>query len=140
MGRFAVGIDHRQLHCVRVDSVAAIAVLGPLSTALATVVYFRLINTACSESVSKRTHLIPLCAVLVGALFVHEHPEPRYLLAHILILGGILMSWLEVRSACGAAQPGSVRLDQPGGGPVDFVTLETRARASVRRAAPRLTG
>jgi drug/metabolite transporter (DMT)-like permease len=70
----------------------ATGVLGVFSTALATVVYFRLIRSAGPTFVSQINYLIPLWAVVVGILFLDEAPEPSHLYALALILGGILAS------------------------------------------------
>ena len=66
--------------------------LGVFSTALATMVCFRLIRSAEPTFVSQINYLIPLWAVAVGILFLDEAPEPSHLYALALILGGILAS------------------------------------------------
>lgn len=76
---------------------AAVGALGVFSTALASVVYFKLVSRAGPGFVSQLNYLIPLWAVLVGTAFLDERPEPRHLLALALILGGILMAHLERR-------------------------------------------
>jgi drug/metabolite transporter (DMT)-like permease len=62
------------------------------STALATVVHFRLIRSAGPTFVSQINYPIPLWAVAVGILFLDEALEPSHLYALALILGGILAS------------------------------------------------
>jgi len=67
----------------------AVLVLGVISTAIATVVYLRLIALAGPSFMSLINYLIPLWAVLVGMLFLSEEPRWNALAALALILGGI---------------------------------------------------
>ncbi len=70
----------------------AIALLGVMSTALATVVYFKLITLAGPSFLSLINYLIPLWAVLLGAMLLGETPEWTALIALVLVLSGIAMS------------------------------------------------
>jgi drug/metabolite transporter (DMT)-like permease len=70
----------------------AVAVLGVVSTALATVVYFRLVSAAGPTFVSLINYLIPLWALLGGMVFLGERPEWTALAALALILSGIALS------------------------------------------------
>ncbi len=70
----------------------AVAVLGIVSTALAAVVYFKLVSVAGPTFVSLINYLIPLWAVVVGMVFLGETPEWRALGALALILSGIALS------------------------------------------------
>jgi drug/metabolite transporter (DMT)-like permease len=76
----------------------AVAVLGIVSTALATVVYFKLVSAAGPTFVSLINYLIPLWAVVVGMVFLGETPEWRALGALALILSGIALSELGRRT------------------------------------------
>lgn len=78
-------------------SLAAVVVLGAFSTALAAVLYFRLVKSAGPAFVSQLNYLIPLWAVLIGVLFLGESPQPKHLFALALILGGVLLAQLERR-------------------------------------------
>ncbi|NEX21156.1 DMT family transporter [Thiorhodococcus mannitoliphagus] len=73
----------------------AVGLLGIFSTALAAIVYFRLVTVAGPAFVSQLNYLIPLWAVGSGIFFLHERPEPNHLYALALILGGILITQLE---------------------------------------------
>jgi drug/metabolite transporter (DMT)-like permease len=75
----------------------AVALLGVFATAIATIVYFRLVKSAGPSFVSQLNYLIPLWAVGVGMLFLGEEPEPNHLYALGLILCGILVTHLERR-------------------------------------------
>ena len=72
----------------------ALGFLGIASTAAATVVFFKLIALAGPTFVSLINYLIPVWAVLVGAIFLGESPELAALGALALILGGIGLSEL----------------------------------------------
>ena len=79
-------------------SLAAVAILGVVSTALATVVYFKLIALAGPSFLSLINYLIPLWAVLVGMAVLDERPDWTALAALALVLLGIALSELK-RSA-----------------------------------------
>jgi drug/metabolite transporter (DMT)-like permease len=78
-------------------SILSILILGVFSTAIAAIIYFRLVKSAGPSFVSQLNYLIPLWAVAIGVLFLDERPEPKHLLALCLILGGVLMAQLEGR-------------------------------------------
>ncbi len=75
----------------------ALAFLGVASTAAATVVFFKLIALAGPTFVSLINYLIPVWAVLVGAIFLGESPEWAALGALALIFAGIGLSELRGR-------------------------------------------
>lgn len=75
----------------------ALAFLGIASTAAATVIFFKLIAIAGPTFVSLINYLIPVWAVLVGAIFLGERPEWAALGALALILAGIALSELKGR-------------------------------------------
>jgi drug/metabolite transporter (DMT)-like permease len=80
-----------------VPAIGAVLFLGVFSTAVAMIVYFRLIQSAGPAFTSQLNYLIPLWAVAIGVLFLGEQPKPAHLLGLALILGGILLSRLEPR-------------------------------------------
>jgi drug/metabolite transporter (DMT)-like permease len=87
-----------EIHAVPATrSLIAVALLGVFATAIATIVYFRLVKSAGPSFVSQLNYLIPLWAVGVGMLFLGEEPEPNHLYALGLILSGILVTQLERR-------------------------------------------
>lgn len=64
---------------------AAIIALAVLSTALAYVVYFRLLATAGATNLLLVTFLIPVTAIILGALVLGERLESRQVIGMILI-------------------------------------------------------
>jgi drug/metabolite transporter (DMT)-like permease len=85
---------------------AAVAFLGLVSTALAGVVYFKLVAAAGPSFLSLINYLIPLWAVLIGAAFLGEEPEWSALAALALILSGIGLSERRGRVKDSAVPPG----------------------------------
>ena len=84
------GVDFTRLPEPSSAELLAVVLLGIFSTAIATVVYFRLINSAGPAFVSQINYLIPLWAVAIGVLFLDETVQRSHLYALALVLGGIL--------------------------------------------------
>lgn len=70
-------------------AVAAVLGLAALSTALAYVLYFRILARAGAVNLLLVTFLIPISAILLGTLLLHEALEPRHLLGMALIGAGL---------------------------------------------------
>jgi drug/metabolite transporter (DMT)-like permease len=99
MAPFALGSARTEpLGADAAPAILSVLVLGVLSTALAALLYFRLIRSAGPAFVSQLNYLIPLWAVLIGVLFLGELPQLKHLLALALILGGVLLAQLDRRS------------------------------------------
>lgn len=73
-------------------AIFALAWLGIVSTALATILYFRIIASAGPTFLSLINYLIPPIAIVAGALVLGERPAPSSLLALAIILVGIGVS------------------------------------------------
>jgi drug/metabolite transporter (DMT)-like permease len=71
---------------------AAMIALSLIATALATVVFLKLVTIAGPSFTSFMNYLIPVWALLMGVTFMGERPRPTVLLALALILGGIALS------------------------------------------------
>jgi drug/metabolite transporter (DMT)-like permease len=84
---------------VPASAVAALLFLGVVSTATATVVYFKLITLAGPSFLSLINYLIPAWAVLMGALFLGERPTWTALAGLALILSGIALAETRGRRA-----------------------------------------
>jgi drug/metabolite transporter (DMT)-like permease len=74
------------------SSVAAIAWLGLGPTALATLLYFRLISSAGPTFMSLVNYLSPPVAVFLGVTLLREHPGVNAYAGLGLILGGIALT------------------------------------------------
>lgn len=91
--------DVRPIAAPETPALIAVLLLGIFATAIATIVYFRLVKSAGPSFVAQLNYFIPLWAVGVGILFMDEAPEPNHLYALGLILCGLLLTQLERRSA-----------------------------------------
>lgn len=69
---------------------AAVAALAVLSTALAYILYFRLLAQAGAVMLSLVTFLIPASAIGLGVVILGEPVMPRHLAGLVLILSGLL--------------------------------------------------
>ncbi len=106
----------------------AIAGLGVFSTALAAVVYFRLVRRAGPGFISQLNYLIPVWAVLIGALFLGEQPQMNHLYALALILGGILVTQLQWIRIGNVAESTIGALTDSGGGALQVYTDTRKAK------------
>ncbi len=68
---------------------AAIVGIALISTALAYVLFFRILETAGVTNLMLVTFLIPVSAILLGALFLGESLETKHLLGMALIAAGL---------------------------------------------------
>jgi len=72
-------------------AVAAIVFMGAFSTALATIIFFRLVATQGSTFTSTVNYLIPPLGVGWGVALLGERPDVNALLALVLIVAGIAL-------------------------------------------------
>ena len=68
-----------------VGVVGALVGVAALSTALAYVLYFRILATAGATNLVLVTFLIPISAILLGVLFLGESLQPRDVAGMLLI-------------------------------------------------------
>ncbi|MBT8068600.1 MAG: DMT family transporter [Gammaproteobacteria bacterium] len=80
-------------------AIVAMLVLGLLSTGLATLIYFRLVQGPGPAFISTVNYLVPVWAVGAGALFLGESISPRMYGGMLLILSGIALGELGPRVA-----------------------------------------
>jgi drug/metabolite transporter (DMT)-like permease len=87
---FAIGVEH-PLHLLSALSASAwwawlgLAVPG---TALAYVIYFRIMTTAGATNAASVTFLAPIVAVLLGTFALGEHPVPTTIVGMFVIFAG----------------------------------------------------
>jgi drug/metabolite transporter (DMT)-like permease len=70
-------------------TIASVLGFAALSTALAYVIYFLLLASAGATNLLLVTFLIPVWAILLGALVLHEELAPRHFLGMALIGAGL---------------------------------------------------
>jgi drug/metabolite transporter (DMT)-like permease len=87
----ALAIDPAGMAGASSASLTALGLIGLLTTALATVAYFRLIRLAGAGFASMINYLIPVFAVLVGWLFLDERLGPSAFMGLALILTGLFI-------------------------------------------------
>jgi len=80
------------------ESVLVMSVLGVFGTALPTLIFFRLVASAGPTFYALINYLIPVWAVVIGALFLEERPEWNAYAALALILSGIAISQMMRRA------------------------------------------
>lgn len=76
------------------ESLLALAWLGLVPTAIATIVYFRIIRSVGPTFLSLVNYAVPAVAVATGAVVYAERPGPQALVALALILSGIALTQL----------------------------------------------
>ncbi|WP_240200277.1 MULTISPECIES: DMT family transporter [Paracoccus] len=83
--------------------IAAVIGVAAISTALAYVLYFRILATAGATNLLLVTFLIPVSAILLGTLFLGEVLLPRHFAGMALIGAGLAASdgrpWTAIRAA-----------------------------------------
>lgn len=79
------------------ESIIAVLVLGVLGTALPELLFYRLVASAGPTFYALINYLIPVWALMMGALFLGERPEWNAYAALALILAGIGVSQLRAR-------------------------------------------
>ena len=92
-------------------TLAAVLALALFSTALAYILFFRILATAGTTNLMLVTFLIPVSAILLGALVLGEVPQMRQFAGMALIGAGLLA--IDGRVAALWRSPASGR-DQPG--------------------------
>ena len=79
-------------------SAVAVLLLGVFSTAVGSVLYFRVVRRAGASFLSTINYLIPVWAVAIGVLALGEAPAPRALAGLVLVLAGVAVSqWAPAR-------------------------------------------
>lgn len=82
--------DPSSLSVPSIETIGALIGLAVLSTALAYVLYFRLLAEAGATNLLLVTFLIPVSAIVLGLLFLGEVLEPRHFAGMILIGIGLV--------------------------------------------------
>ncbi|MFT4278379.1 MAG: DMT family transporter [Rhodopseudomonas sp.] len=103
-GVVAASVDQPwRLSVPSASAIWAVAALGTLSTALGYVLFFRIIARSGSTNVMLVTLLIPVTAILLGTVVLHEHIGTRELIgagviaSALVIIDGRAVTWFEGR-------------------------------------------
>lgn len=71
--------------------IAAVLFLALFSTALAYLLYFRILSTAGASNAALVTFLVPVSALMLGALFLGERLAPHQVAGMVLIATGLVL-------------------------------------------------
>jgi uncharacterized membrane protein len=86
---FALAFDRPGSTNPSAATIASVLAIASLSTALAYVVYFRILAGAGATNVQLVTLLVPATSVALGAALLGERLAPRQLLGYALIAAGL---------------------------------------------------
>jgi len=76
----------------RLDALVALLGLGILSTGIAYVLNYRIIATDGASAASLVTYLIPITAVILGAIVLREKPTVHAIIGMVVILAGVTLA------------------------------------------------
>ena len=74
---------------------ASLVLLGVFCTAIATIIYFQILQTSGASFISIMNYLIPIWAILFGVIFFQEDIFMNYIIGLILVIIGINISQKE---------------------------------------------
>ena len=101
------------LAALPLDAILAVTALGLLGTGLAYLIYYLLIQRAKASQMSLVTYLLPITALVYGAIFLHEQVSPYALIGFGLIVSGILLVNRANRATPTLAVPSQRAPDDP---------------------------
>lgn len=73
-----------------------LAWLGVLGSCLAYILFFYLLNSWGPTRASLVTYVFPVIGLILGIVFLHEHPDWRLLVGSLLVVGGIVIVNLKI--------------------------------------------
>src|SRR5206468_12959044 len=79
-------------HSPGAGAIAAVLALGVVGTALAFVIFYKLINEVGAGRAALVSYLAPGVALFYGALFLHEPITVAAIVGLVLILGGVAIA------------------------------------------------
>lgn len=74
------------------NHIIAVIILGVFCTAIATIIYFQILQSSGATFISIMNYLIPIWAILFGVIFFKEDVSWNYFLGLIIIIFGIQLS------------------------------------------------
>ena len=75
--------------------IVAIVILGVFCTAIATIIYFQILQSSGATFISIMNYLIPVWAILFGVIFFNEDVSWNYLIGLIIVILGIQISQIK---------------------------------------------
>jgi drug/metabolite transporter (DMT)-like permease len=72
--------------------ITAVVILGVFCTAIATIIYFQILQSSGATFISIMNYLIPVWAILFGVIFFNEDVSWNYLVGLIIVILGIQLS------------------------------------------------
>ena len=72
--------------------ISAVIILGVFCTAIATIIYFQILQSSGATFISIMNYLIPIWAILFGVIFFDEAAMWNYFLGLIVIILGLQLS------------------------------------------------
>ena len=72
--------------------ITAVVILGVFCTAIATIIYFQILQSSGATFISIMNYLIPVWAILFGVIFFNEDVSWNYLVGLIIVILGIQFS------------------------------------------------
>ncbi len=77
------------------ENSVSLILLGVFCTAIATIIYFQILQTSGASFISIMNYLIPIWAILFGVIFFQEEIFMNYVVGLILVILGINISQKE---------------------------------------------
>ncbi len=75
-----------------INHIIAVLILGIFCTAIATIIYFQILQTSGATFISIMNYLIPVWAIIFGVIFFAEQVTSNYIIGLIVIILGIQLS------------------------------------------------
>ena len=100
------------------DELPWVLILGLVNTGLAYYLYFSAMQQLPGQTVALLCYIDPLTALLLSAVFLHEHLLPLQIAGAVLILGGACLG------ADAAAAAGGPNLNDQEGPPIEPTHLQ----------------
>ena len=80
---------------IDLNNSVSLVLLGVFCTAIATIIYFLILQTSGASFISIMNYLIPIWAILFGVIFFQEEIFMNYIVGLILVILGINISQKE---------------------------------------------
>jgi len=74
------------------EHISAVALLGIFCTAIATLIYFQILQSSGATFISIMNYLIPIWAIFFGVIFFQEETAWNYFVGLIIVIIGIQLS------------------------------------------------